>query len=176
MDDETQDQVQYDEPQASQDNDEPAQNALAQAEAEARANLDGWKRTLADFENYKKRKESENAELVEFAKEVTVTKLLPILDSLEQGLRHLPNIENEQLRTWQAGIEATLRQLDDALGHMGVVKIEAVGKKFDPHFHEAVKEVPGEEDGMVTEELQTGFALNGKVIRPSQVVISKQQS
>jgi molecular chaperone GrpE len=52
----------------------------------------------------------------------------------------------------------------------------AILELLDPHFHEAVKEVPGEEDGMVTEELQTGFALNGKVIRPSQVVISKQQS
>jgi molecular chaperone GrpE len=58
---------------------------------------------------------------------------------------------------------------------MGVKKIDAVGKQFDPHFHEAVREVEGDEDHKIVEELQTGYELNGKVIRPSQVVISKKQ-
>jgi molecular chaperone GrpE len=57
---------------------------------------------------------------------------------------------------------------------MGVKKIEAVGKPFDPHFHEAVREVSGEKDGMVVEELSVGYELNGKVIRPSQVTVSKK--
>jgi molecular chaperone GrpE len=55
-----------------------------------------------------------------------------------------------------------------------VKKIEAVGKPFDPHFHEAIREVAGEEDGQIVEELQTGYQLGDKVIRPSQVVISKK--
>jgi molecular chaperone GrpE len=98
-------------------------------------------------------------------------KLLPTLDTLEQGLRHAPdNID----KSWLQGIEGTLQKLDKVLEEMGVKRIEAVGKKFDPNFHEAVREVEGEEDGMVMEELQTGFEINGKVIRPSQVVISKK--
>jgi molecular chaperone GrpE len=145
---------------------------LQEAKEEARTNFGGWQRAQADFENYKKRKEGENKELVEFAREVTVAKLLPTLDSLEQALRHMPEGVDQ---VWKDGVLKTLDQLDKALAEMGVKKIEAVGKKFNPHFHEAVREVPGEEDGMVVEEYQTGYELNGKVIRPSQVVISKKQ-
>jgi molecular chaperone GrpE len=147
--------------------------------------LSGWKRTAADFDNYRRRKEEENKELVAFAREVAVAKLLPTLDSLEQALRHMPEI-SEKLKVesekfthsylnWQNGVKGILVQLDQALAELGVRKIEALGKKFDPHFHEAVREVEGEEDGVVTEELQSGFELNGKVIRPSQVTISKRK-
>ena len=78
-------------------------------------------------------------------------------------------------QNWQTGVNGILMQLDKVLADLGVKKIEAVGKKFDPHFHEAVKEVEGELDLMVVDELQSGFELNGKVIRPSQVVISKKK-
>ena len=114
---------------------------------------------------------------MEFAQEVTVTNMLPTLDSLEQALRHMPEAGTEEFekkyQNWRMGVNGIVMQLDKVLEEMGVKKIEAVGKKFDPHFHEAVREVEGDEDQMVVEELQTGFELNGKVIRPSQVVISK---
>lgn len=154
------------------------QSELTQAIEQAQMNLNGWKRTQADFENFKRRKEAENKELLEFAKEVTVVKLLPTLDSLEQALRHEPNSSApdfaEKHKIWYKGVEGILGQLDKALAEMGVKKIEAVGKKFDPNFHEAVREVEGEQDGIVMEELQSGFELNGKVIRPASVVISKK--
>jgi len=186
----------------------------------------GWKRAAADFENYKRRKEGENKELVEFAREVTVVKLLPALDSLEQALRHMPEYtpttparqtghpslaggEAPQLssdtprslssfskeeypakqgevvgadgfakkyQNWQTGVNGIVSQLDKALEELGVKKIESVGKKFNPHLHEAVREVESEaDDGIIIDELQTGFELNGKVIRPSQVIISKKK-
>ena len=144
---------------------------LAEAQEEARTNLAGWQRSQADFENYKKREEAKQAEILDFAKEVTIIKLLPTLDTLEQGLRHAPSGVDEN---WLKGIEGTLQKLDKVLMEMGVKKIEALGKPFDPNFHEAVREIAGEEDGLVMEELQTGFELNGKVIRPTQVVISKK--
>ena len=154
-------------------------------QVELEAAINNWKRTAADFENYKKRKEAESKELIEFAREVTVAKLLPTLDSLEQALRHAPELNQEsgmmnnewgkKYQNWMVGINGILLQLDKALEELGVKKIEAVGKKFDPHFHEAVKEVVAdEEDGIIVDELQSGFILNGKVIRPSQVVISKK--
>lgn len=181
---------------------------LLDARAEAERNLNGWKRSEADFQNYQKRKEGENKELVDFAREVTVAKLLPTLDSLEQALKHAPQPSlstatagfspkggegaplppvgevpdvasgdegfGEKYQTWLTGINGLVKQLDKALEDLGVKRIEALGKKFDPNFHEAVREVPGEEDGMVVEEYQTGFELNGKLIRPSQVAISKK--
>ena len=160
---------------------------LAKLQEDLENAMDNWKRTAADFENYKKRKEAENKELIEFAREVTVAKLLPALDSLEQALRHMPEYMNhgtgsmnqgfeKQYENWMVGINGILSQLDKTLSEMGVKKIEAVGKKFDPHFHEAVREVESEaDDGTIIEELQSGFELNGKVIRPSQVTISKRK-
>lgn len=144
---------------------------LNEAREEAQTNLAGWQRSQADFENYKKREEAKQKEILEFAKEVTIVKLLPTLDTLEQGLRHAPPGVDAN---WLKGIEGTLQKLDKTLEELGVKKIEALGKQFDPHFHEAVREVEGDEDGVVVEELQIGFEINGKVIRPSQVVISKK--
>ncbi len=163
------------------------ENNLEQLQQDLDAVTTNWKRALADFENYKRRKEAENKELVEFAREVTVVKLLPTLDTLEQALRHMPNEENQEARiknqeffkkfdNWQTGVNGILMQLDKLLEELGVKKIEAVGKKFDPHLHEALREEESEEaEGIIISELQSGFELNGKVIRPSQVVISKQK-
>lgn len=163
---------------ATDNNDDSANDdtarAVAEAKEEAQTNLAGWQRTQADFENYKKREEAKQREIMEFAKEVTIVKLLPTLDTLQQGLKHAPKDVDQ---TWLKGIEATLGQLDKVLMEMGVKRIEALGKPFDPHFHEAVREAPAGEgiaDGMIVEDLQTGYEINGKVIRPSQVVISKK--
>lgn len=144
---------------------------LQQLKEEAEKNLAGWQRTQADFENYKKREEAKQKEILEFAKEVTVVKMLPTLDALHQGLKQAPQDIDQN---WLSGINGTVAKLDKVLEEMGVRRIEAVGKPFDPNFHEAVREVEGDSDGMVVEELQSGFELNGKVIRPSQVVISKK--
>lgn len=160
---------------------------LAEARAEAEKNLNGWKRAQADLINFQNVQEKKNAELIEFAREVAVAKLLPSLDSLEQALRHAPE-ESEELRSknedfatkykdWLNGISGITKQLDKALSELGVEKIEAVGKKFDPNFHEALREIEGQgESGMVVEEYQTGYMINGKVVRPSQVGISKDQN
>src|SRR6185295_1692820 len=80
-----------DEPIENQDNN-PADVTLEQLQADLESAMNNWKRTAADFENYKKRKEAENKELIEFAREVTVAKLLPTLDSLEQAILHRPKL------------------------------------------------------------------------------------
>jgi molecular chaperone GrpE len=168
----------------NQQNDQNSEVSIEQLQTDLDQAMSGWKHAAADFENYKRRKEGENKELVEFAREVTVAKLLPTLDSLEQALKHMPeytvdstqNTDFERAyKNWQSGVNGIVIQLDKTLGELGVKKIEALGKKFDPHFHEAVREMESEQDdGIVVEEVQTGFELNGKVIRPSQVIISKK--
>src|SRR5207247_1140925 len=83
----------------------------------------------------------------------------------------------KQYQNWQKGVNGIVIQLDKTLEELGVKKIEALRKKFDPHFHEAVREVESDkDDGIIVEELQTGFELNGRVIRASQVIISKHKS
>ena len=184
-----------------QDDQNPEVSIEEKLQQDLEAATNNWKRAMADFENYKRRKEGENKELVEFAREVTVAKLLPALDSLEQALKHMPEYPSvvspfmgssedktadksanymefkKQYQNWQSGVNGIVIQLDKTLGELGVKKIEALGKKFDPHFHEAIREVESDkDDGIIVEEVQTGFELNGKVIRPSQVVISKKSS
>lgn len=181
-----------DEDNQQQENQTSSEVSLDQLQQDLDNAVNGWKRAQADFENYKRRKEAENKELVEFAREVTVAKLLPTLDSLAQALKHIPGFKEghpptegdplngefaKQYKSWQTGVNGIVIQLDKTLLELGVKKIEAVGKKFDPHFHEALREMESDkDDGMVIEELQTGFELNGKVIRPSQVVISKKSA
>lgn len=148
---------------------------LEEARAKAEENLAGWKRSQADLENFQKRKEVETVEWIGLGKVSTFNQLLPILDSLEQAMTHAPNVEDEQYQNWKTGLNGILKQLETTLSQAGIEKIKAVGQKFDPHFHEAVKEVPGEEDGMVAEQYQTGYMMNGKVIRPAQVAITKKQ-
>jgi molecular chaperone GrpE len=132
---------------------------------------DNWKRTAADFENFKKRKEAERKELVEFSKEITVIKLMPSLESLEQVLIYAP--EDDKYKEWLTGLKATILQLEKTMEELGMVKIKTIGQPFDPHLHEAVEETAGA-DGEIIKELQPGFMLNGKVIIPAKVVVGKK--
>ncbi|MBX4187079.1 MAG: nucleotide exchange factor GrpE [Candidatus Doudnabacteria bacterium] len=134
--------------------------------------MNNWKRTAADFENYKKRTETERKELVEFSKEITVMKLIPSLESLEQVLIYAP--ADEKYKEWLAGLKATITQLEKTMEDLGVMKIKTVGQPFDPKVHEAVEEVAGE-DGVVVKELQPGFMLYEKVIIPAKVAVGKEK-
>src|SRR3990167_8376825 len=126
--------------------------------------LNNWKRTAADFENYKKRREKENQELLQFAQEITVVKILPTLESLEQALRAAP--QDEKFQTWSQGVLKIVQQLEKVLLEMGIEKIKTVGEKFDFQHHEAVEMVDGEgESGKIVEEIQSGYKLNNRVIR-----------
>ena len=133
---------------------------------------DNWKRTAADFENYKKRRESESKELLEFAKEMTVMKLMPTLQSLEMVLKFAP--DDEKYKDWLTGLKATIMQLEKTMEELGVVKIKTVGEPFDHSRHEAVEEVAGEEPGKIIKEIQPGFTLNNKVIIPAKVAVGKE--
>jgi molecular chaperone GrpE len=144
--------------------------SLEELQAKCEEYLNNWKRVAADFENYKRRKEMENRELVEYSKEMTVMRLLPSLQSLEQVLTFAPS--DEKYKDWLLGLKATIMQLEKTMEELGVVKIKTVGQQFDPHVHEAVEETESDTDGIV-KEVQPGFLLNGKVIIPAKVVVGK---
>ncbi len=140
-----------------------------------------WKRAAADLENFKKRREAENKELLEFAKEMTVFKLLPSLQSLEQVLTFAP--VDDKYKDWLNGLKATITQLEKSMEELGLKKIKTIGETFDPHLHEAVeeKEVGSGPDavvgaGKILSEVQPGFMLNNKVIIPAKVVVGKASS
>lgn len=153
-------------------NDQTSNLELEEYKAKAEQYLDSWKRTAADFENYKKRRDKENQELIQFAQEITVVKILPTLESLEQALRTAP--QEEKFQNWASGVIKIVQQLEKTLLEMGVEKIKTVGEKFNFELHEAVEMVEGEgESGTIIEEIQSGYKLNNKVIRPAKVRVIK---
>ncbi|MBI2676241.1 MAG: nucleotide exchange factor GrpE [Candidatus Aenigmarchaeota archaeon] len=122
----------------------------------------------ADFDNYRKNFEKEKENIIRLANESLIKDLLVIIDEFEIALGRL---ENERDK---AGLNMVYKKLSGILERNGLKQIEAVGKKFDPHLHEAVnKEISDKGEGFILEEYQKGYMLNSKVIRPSRVKIAE---
>jgi len=144
---------------------------LEQAEEKAAENLDGWQRTQADFQNYRKRTERDNELMYVSMKGDIVRKILPILDDLERALQNRPSDSGP----WISGIELIHKKLLSILEAEGVKRIEAEGQPFDPNFHEALSHEPAEgiESGHVIAVSQNGYVLGERVIRPALVRVAQ---
>lgn len=133
--------------------------------------LAGWQRAKADLMNYKKIALDESEKIRETAAENLLKELLPVLDSLELAVS-----QKNAPPDFISGLANVKKQFSGVLEKFGAKPLETLGKKFDPKFCEAVSEIESEgEEGIVAEELQKGYALNGKIIRPARVVISKKK-
>jgi molecular chaperone GrpE len=145
---------------------------LADVEAKAAEYLDGWQRARAEFANARKRLERERAEAFSNAGVQYVTRLLPILDDLKRALDGAPAQIVED--PWFEGLDLVNRKFQSMMEAMDVRTIEALGQPFDPNLHEALslREAEGVESGIVVEELQTGYRLGERVIRPALVNVS----
>ena len=147
---------------------ETLRQSLAEEKAKAEANLANWQRAQADFINYKRRSEQEKEEIGKFANSLLMLSLLPILDDLERAFTSIP--PHQARLTWVDGIRLIERKLQASLEAQGLSLIKAVGEPFDPKLHEAAMHAKGKE-GMVIEELQKGYKLQDRVIRPAMVVV-----
>ena len=132
---------------------------------------DQLKRLQAEFENYCKRVEKENSAFKKYAKAEIIKKLLPVLDSFELALRN-----NQDKEKFMMGVEMIYAQLFQILEDEGLRKIDVLGKKFDPYYHEVLmtEHAKEKEEDVVTEEMQKGYMLNEAVIRYSKVKINKK--
>ncbi len=126
-------------------------------------------RLQADFDNFRRRSRQEKEELSQVVAYGIFKELLPVLDNFERALA-APGQDAAQIRT---GVELVYRQLGGSLERFGVKPIAAVGNPFDPAFHEAVMRVEDvcQADGLIVEELQKGYEMGGKVLRPSMVKV-----
>ncbi len=133
-------------------------------------------RSQADMENMKKRHQKEKKDWQRFANEQLIKEILPVLDNLETALCHTS--EEKCITALQEGVELTLKGLHDALERAGVQQVSAEGEDFDPCFHEAIsmQEDPNLGAGKVLKELQKGYILNDRLIRPALVVVNKEPS
>ncbi len=143
---------------------------LARAREDAQKYLANWQRAEADFQNYKRRAEQERDESRRFGLASLIINVLPILDDFERAFGSL----DARLAglTWFEGIYHIYRKLQQTLQNAGVAAIEAEGQPFDPRFHEAVAHADGD-DGKVLAEVQRGYKLHDRVLRPAMVVVGK---
>lgn len=128
-------------------------------------------RQLAEFENFRKRSEKEKSQMFEMGAKTVVEKILPVIDNFERGLAGIP--EEEKEAPFVQGVELVYKQFVTALGELGVQPIEAVGKEFNPDYHNAVMAVDDDslESGTVAEEMQKGYMYKESVVRHSMVKV-----
>jgi molecular chaperone GrpE len=132
-------------------------------------------RLQADFENFRRRSTKERLEVTQYGHQNLVKDLLGTVDNLERAISHARESGSGDLESLLQGVELVQRELLAALGKHGVVQIEAVGKPFDPALHEAMAQAPdgSVEPNTVTEELQKGYQLRDRLLRPSRVIVAK---
>jgi molecular chaperone GrpE len=149
------------------------QNELAATQSKANEYLEGWQRARADFTNYKKRVEREQAQMYQNAAGNILKRYLGIIDDLERALKSRP--QNGDGAAWAEGIELIYRKLLSILESEGIQTMEAEGKPFDPNLHEAIMSEDSDthESGQVIEVLQQGYTLGDKVLRPAMVRVAR---
>ena len=153
---------------------DPMAAKLQELEIASKENYDRYLRVSAEFENYQKRAAREQTEFKKFANESLIKALLPIVDDLERALESTPK-GSDSVDAIRQGVSLTLENIGKVFDNFNVERIEAMGEPFDPTFHEAVMQENDADhpDNTVIREFQKGYLLNGRLIRPSMVVVSK---
>jgi molecular chaperone GrpE len=149
---------------------ESLKRQLDEAQARVAEYRDGWARSQAEFQNYKKRLDRDNELMYVSMKGDIIKKVLPALDDLERALQNRP-ADN----AWANGIELIVRKLQNILESEGIKRIQAEGVEFDPNFHEAISHEPadGVSSGHVIAVVQNGYMLGERVIRPALVRVAQ---
>jgi molecular chaperone GrpE len=146
---------------------------IQELEAEAAEGQNRYIRLAADFDNYKKRSRQEQMDTMRYAAATLAERLLPVLDDAQRTLEHVPEGVEEG---WLKGLEMTFRKLEEVLASVGVERIEALGRRFDPTFHEAIgsEESEDQPEDTVVAELRPGYRIQDRVLRPALVRVARR--
>ncbi|AMY04655.1 nucleotide exchange factor GrpE [Staphylococcus condimenti] len=146
---------------------------IQQLKEEVNEQEEKYLRLYAEFENYKRRIQNENQTLKTYQAQSVLTDILPTIDNIERALQI--EGEDESFKSLQKGVQMVYESLLRALEENGLEKIEAVGQQFDPNYHQAVMQDEDDsfESNAVTQELQTGYKLKDRVLRPSMVKVNQ---
>ena len=132
---------------------------------------DKLKRQMAEFDNFRKRTEKEKTQMFDMGAKTIIEKILPVIDNFERGFTTVDEADKDD--AFVSGMDMVYKQLMTELGNAGVKPIEAIGKEFDPEFHNAVMQVESEEyeSGIIAQELQKGYTYKDAVVRHSMVAV-----
>lgn len=146
---------------------------LLAAQEEAVGNKDLYLRALADLENYRKRSQREKEDAFRYANDNILRNIIPVLDNLERAIEHAQAVNEDQGGLFE-GVEMTLEQFRKVLESSGVKPVETLGQSFDPNFHQAMGQIPtgGHPPNTVVQELQKGYLLNERLLRPAMVMVA----
>ena len=149
--------------------------ALTAKAAQADEHWDRLLRTVADFENFKKRAVRERQDALQYANEKLVQKLLPVLDNFEMAMSAAGKAASDDAKSIQTGVEMIFQQLKAALIEAGLEEVNAAGQVFDPNLHEALCQMESHSvpEGHVLQQQRRGYRLNGRLLRPASVIIAK---
>ena len=152
---------------------EDAEEKLRSAEAEAKETYDRFLRVSAEFDNYKKRSKREMSDFRKYANEAFIREMLPVVDNLERAIAS--GSDSKDVDSLLEGIELTLKDILKIFERFAVEPIEAAGAPFDPAFHQAVmqEETGAQPENTVIKELQRGYTIHDRLLRPTMVVVSK---
>lgn len=167
MSDRDQSQNEVDEQAASPSLKEQLEAAMSERDE----NRDRWLRTQAEFENFRKRAAREADDARKYQAQPLASDLLPVLDNLRRAIQAGTSTSAEELLQ---GVQMVSKQFEEALRRHGLKPIEAVGKPLDPHLHEAITQMPSANHPPMTvlQEVESGYTLNDRVVRPSKVIVS----
>lgn len=156
----------------TEDEVEALKDEVVQAKAKADEYLDGWQRALADFSNYRKRIERDQAQLHANTVGSIARRYLEVLDDLERALKNRP--QSPEGTSWAEGIELIYRKLMSALEAEGISRMNVEGQ-FDPNLHEAIsqEDSPDHESGEIIEVMSPGYAIKDRIIRPARVRVAR---
>ena len=149
------------------------QSELDEAKSQTQSAIDKMLRLAAEFDNYKKRNAKEYENIRKYAAENIIKELIPIVDNFERAIESAT--ESKDFNSFIEGVKLILNQMLNLLDKEGVTRIKAVGEVFDPNVHEAVMHIASDEypENVVTQELQKGYILRDRVVRPAMVSVSK---
>lgn len=158
---------------AQADETESLRAALDESQMKAQEYLDGWQRARADFANYKKRVEREQAQAYQNAAASIFKRFLDVLDDLDRALKNKP--QEGDMAAWSSGIELVYRKFLSILEAEGVTVMQAQGEFFDPNLHEAISQEDNDhyESGQIIEVVKNGYMMGDKVLRPALVRVAK---
>lgn len=133
-----------------------------------------WKRALADYQNLKKDVARERTEMGQYATLRVVERFLPVFDNFMTAMSHMPKSDDKTVVNWAVGVGFIQKQLEEALRDLGLTMIKTIGEAFDATKHEAVgEEESDKEHGTILKEVQAGYEINGKTVRPAKVIVAK---
>ncbi len=152
---------------------ESLKQELEEARVLAQDNLAGWQRAQADYANFKKEIENTRKDVIEFANAAFMSEVLPIYNNFKLALGHIP--KDQMKLDWVVGLIHIKKQFQDFLRKYKIEEIKTVGEKFDHNFHEALahEEIDDYKSDVIFAEVQPGYTLNGKVLMPAKVKVTK---